>query len=123
MSRPPLTDSLWERIAPMLLPPRPRRFRHCGRKPVDDRKALAGILYVLETGINWEHLPADLGCGSGMTCWRRLRAWTRDGVWPRMQEVLRDELRGADRIDWSRVDRRRRVAAPAAARRDAVRSA
>jgi transposase len=90
---------------------------------VDDRKALAGILYVLETGINWEHLPADLGYGSGMTCWRRLRAWTRDGVWPRMQEVLRDELRGADRIDWSRVYRRRRVAAPTASRRDAVRSA
>jgi transposase len=67
-------DGLWERIEP-LLPKRTRRHRYPGRKPFDDRKALCGILFVLHTGIPWEFLPQQLGFGSGMTCWRRLRDW------------------------------------------------
>ena len=69
-------DGLWERIEP-LLPHKPRRFRYPGRKPFDDRLALQGILFVLHTGIGWEHLPQELGFGSGMTAWRRLRAWQK----------------------------------------------
>lgn len=42
---------------------------------MDDRLALQGILFVLHTGIAWEHLPQELGYGSGMTCWRRLAEW------------------------------------------------
>jgi transposase len=49
-------DGLWERIEP-LLPRKQRRFRYPGRKPFDDRMALQGILFVLHTGIGWEHLP------------------------------------------------------------------
>lgn len=71
---PTVTDELWDRIQP-LLPVRPRRFRYPGRKPLDDRQVLNGILFVLVTGIGWEHLPRELGYGSGMTCWRRLRDW------------------------------------------------
>src|SRR5215831_8258371 len=52
----------------------PMNFRYPGRKPVDDRKALTGILFVLKTGIPWEDLPVEMGCGCGMTCWRRLQA-------------------------------------------------
>jgi transposase len=75
-------DGLWERIAPLLPPPKPRRYRHPGRRPIDDRAALAGIVFVLKTGINWNQLPTSLvGC-SGVTCWRRLRDWTEAGVWP-----------------------------------------
>ena len=66
-------DGLWERIEPML-PKRQRRFRYPGRKPLDDRLVLQGILFVLHTGIGWEHLPQELGFGCGMTAWRRLRA-------------------------------------------------
>src|SRR6266545_4066238 len=66
-----LPDGLWERIEP-LLPKKPRRFRYPGRKPLDDRLALQGILFVLHTGIGWEHLPRELGFGCGMTAWRRL---------------------------------------------------
>jgi transposase len=66
---PTVTDELWDRIRP-LLPARPRRSRDPGRKPLDDRQVLNGILLVLVTGIAWEHLPRELGCGSGMTCWR-----------------------------------------------------
>lgn len=64
---------------PLLPREPPRRFKHPGRKPVDDRVALTGILFVFKSGIPWEMLPAELGC-SGMTCWRRLRDWQAAGV-------------------------------------------
>ena len=64
---------------------------------------LTGILFVLQTGIPWEYLPKELGCGSGMTCWRRLREWQQAGVWERLHELLLAKLREADRIDWSRA--------------------
>jgi transposase len=103
MAKPLLPDELWKRIEPLLPPPRPRRSRFPGRKPIDHRKALTGILFVLKTGIPWEDLPMELGCGSGMTCWRRLRDWQAAGVWPRLHELLLAELNGADKIDWSRA--------------------
>ena len=67
-----LDDNLWKLIEP-LLPVRKRRFHHPGRKRLDDRRTLAGILFVLRTGIAWQQLPQELGYGSGMTCWRRLK--------------------------------------------------
>src|SRR5215472_9828305 len=83
MAKPLLPDELWEIIQPLLPPPKPRRFRYPGRKRIDDRKALTGILFVLKTGIPWEYLPVEMGCGSGMTCWRRLHEWQQTGVWAR----------------------------------------
>jgi transposase len=74
-----VSDELWDRIDP-LLPKRERRFRYPGRRPVPDREVLCGILFVLHTGIQWEHLPQELGFGSGMTCWRRLRDWNEASV-------------------------------------------
>jgi transposase len=103
MAKPLLPDELWNRIEPLLPPPKPRRFRFPGRKPIDNRKALLGILFVLKTGIRWEDLPRELGCGSGMTCWRRLRDWQEAGVWQALHEKLLAELQAADRIDWSRA--------------------
>jgi transposase len=97
-----VSDELWERIDP-LLPKRERRFRYPGRMPVPDREVLCGILFVLHTGIQWEHLPQELGFGSGMTCWRRLRDWNDAGVWQRLHEVLLAELNAAARLDWSRA--------------------
>jgi transposase len=104
MAKPLVTDALWERVEPLLPPrPEPKRPDRPGRPPIDDRMALTGILFVLRTGINWEDLPSEMGCGCGMTCWRRLRDWARAGVWPKLHEVLLAELHGADRIDWSRA--------------------
>jgi transposase len=74
-----VSDELWDRIEP-LLPKRERRFRYPGRRPVPDREVLCEILFVLLTGIQWEHLPQELGFGSGMTCWRRLRDWNEASV-------------------------------------------
>jgi hypothetical protein len=62
-----VSDALWERIEP-LLPRVERRFRFPGRKRLPDRQALRGILFVLQTGIAWRHLPLELGFGSGSTC-------------------------------------------------------
>jgi len=101
MAKPLLSDELWEFIEP-LLPPHPAHPKG-GRPPVADRKALTGILFVLKTGIPWEDLPREMGCGSGMTCWRRLRDWQADGTWLKIHKVLLDRLRGADKIDWSRA--------------------
>jgi len=70
---------------------------------VDDRAALTGIVFVLKSGVPWEMLPKEMGCGSGSTCWRRLRDWQEAGVWRRLHRVLLDRLGEADRIDWSRA--------------------
>ncbi|KWX05871.1 transposase [Carbonactinospora thermoautotrophica] len=94
-----IPDDLWERVAPLLPPHLPRRRRHPGRLPVDDRTALAGIIYVLCKGVAWRDVPASVvGC-SGVTCWCRLRDWTEAGVWPRLHEVLLAELRAAGLLD------------------------
>ena len=77
-----VTDQLWERIQPLLPPPPPRRFRFPGRKPLDYRKILTGILFVLKTGIAWDDLPAELGCGCGKTCRHYLRLWHEAGAIP-----------------------------------------
>jgi transposase len=96
-----LDDEFWEQIAALLPPERPKPKG--GRPRVPDRAALAGILFVLRSGIPWEMLPPEMGCGSGMTCWRRLRDWQEAGVWDRLHQVLLDRLGQADRIDWSRA--------------------
>lgn len=102
MARPIVSDELWARVEP-LIPEVPRRRRFPGRKRIDDRKVLTGIVFVLQTGIPWEHLPQEMGCGSGMTCWRRLKEWHEAGVWQRLHETLLAELHAADQIDWSRA--------------------
>jgi transposase len=103
MAKPILDDELWGRIE-SLLPPKPRRARFPGRKPLDNRKALTGILFVLKTGITWENLPQELGCGCGMSCWRRLREWQQAGVWPILRLLLLAKLPDAHKIDWLRAD-------------------
>ena len=101
MAKPLLPDELWARIE-VLIPPA-KEYPRGGRPRVDDRAALTGILFVLKTGIQWEELPKEMGCGSGMTCWRRLRDWQADGVWTALHEVLLDELGRKGAIDWERV--------------------
>ena len=103
MAKPLVSDELWEMLQPLLPPAKPRRFRYPGRRRTDDRKALTGILFVLKSGIPWEMLPQEMGCGSGMTCWRRLKEWNEAGVWSSLHELLLSKLQGADALDWSRA--------------------
>lgn len=101
MAKPLLPDDLWAIIEPILptWTPSPKG----GQPRLPDRKALTGILFVLKTGIPWEDLPQEMGCGCGMTCWRRLRDWQEDGTWDRIHKILLGRLRTADKIDWSRA--------------------
>ena len=97
-----VSDELWARAQP-LLPVVPHDHRHPGRPRLDDRKAPCGILFVLHTGISWEHLPQELGFGSGMTCWPRLRDWNEAGVWQHLHENRLAELHAAGAFDWTRA--------------------
>ena len=101
MAKPLLPDRLWQELAP-LFPPEPPKPKG-GRPRVPNRAALMGILFVLKTGIPWEYLPREVGCGSGMTCWRRLRDWQASGLWDRIHQHVLNRLGSADRIDWSRA--------------------
>jgi transposase len=85
MAKPLVDDELWESKA-------------LGRPP-----ALTGILFVLKSGIPWEMLPKEMGCGWGMTCWRRLRDWQEAGVWQKLHELVLAQLKEGDEIDWSRA--------------------
>jgi transposase len=96
MAKKLVTDELWEVIEPLLSeePPKPND----GRPRIDDRAALTGILFVLKSGIPWVMLPQEMGCGSGMTCWRRLKEWREAGVW---EELHREPCW----IGWARPTR------------------
>ena len=96
-----VSDDLWDAIDPFLPkePPKPNG----GRPRVPDRAALAGIVFVLKTGIPWRMLPTELGCGSGSTCWRRLRDWQAAGVWAKVHERVLNWLGDQAVIDWSRA--------------------
>jgi transposase len=101
MAKPLLTDELWKVIEPLLPPIEVSPLG--GRPPVGNRQTLTGILFILKTGMSWEDLPRELGCGCGRTCFRRLVAWHEAGVWKQLHEVLLAKLQAADRLDWSRA--------------------
>lgn len=96
-----LPEELWSLIAPHL--PAHRRSPKGGRPRINDRATLTGILFVLKTGIPWKYLPRELGCGSGMTCWRRLHEGMQAGVWQRVHEAVLRHLRKHDQIMWDRA--------------------
>src|SRR5215211_5026135 len=116
MSKELVSDELWEVVEPLLPgePPKPKG----GRPRIDDRAALTGIIFVLKSGIPGEMLPQEMGCGSGMTCWRRLKEWHEVGVWERLHRILLGRLGKADGIDWERASLdSASVAAPGGAER------
>ena len=96
-----VTDELWAVVEPLLAAESPKPKG--GRPRVPDRAAFTGILFVLKTGIPWEMLPQEMGCGSGMTCWRRLKEWHEAGVWNRLHRTLLNFLGKKNHIDWSRA--------------------
>jgi transposase len=101
MAKALVTDDLWSVCEPVI--PQLKKSPKGGRPPVGNRAALTGILFVLLTGIPWEALPLEMGCGCGMTCWRRLVAWQQAGVWEKLHRILLAKLHQADQIDWSRA--------------------
>ena len=83
-------NGLWHVIEPLLPLTKPKP--QGGRPRLPDRACFRGILFVLRSGIPWEMLPKELGCGSGMTCWRRLRDWQQSGIWQLIHFALLDWL-------------------------------
>ena len=100
MSKPLVSDDLWELIEPLL--PKHRASKKGGRPPASDRAALEGILHVLVTGGQWERIPKSVGC-SFMTCWRRLSEWETQGVWNILQQKILGQLRREGILDLSRA--------------------
>lgn len=98
-----IDDELWTRIEPLLPTRKARNRRYAGRAPIPDRAVLTGILFVLRSGIPWNMLPREMGCGSGTTCWRRLVRWQRAGVWKRLHTALLTELRRRGQLDLDRA--------------------
>lgn len=101
MVRELVPDAFWQRVAPLLPAPRPKK--KLGRPRADDRAALEAIVFVLRSGIPWEMLPRKQFGLSGMTAWRRLEEWTRAGVWEKLQARLLDELGLRGKVDFSRA--------------------
>lgn len=84
MARQPVSKELWRQLQPLIPAFTPSVKGGARKLTVSDEAALNGIVFVLQTGIPWEDLPLSLGYGSGMTCWRRLRDWSANGVWQRL---------------------------------------
>jgi transposase len=97
-----VSDALWNEIEP-LLPPLPPPSPKGGRPPVQHREALAGIIFVLRTGIPWQALPTEMKCGSGSTCWRRFSEWTRLSVWSKLHALLLTKLGKAGTVNLERA--------------------
>lgn len=98
-----IDDELWSLIEPLLPVRAPRNRQYAGRKPTPDRAVLTGIVFVLRSGIAWNLLPQEMGCGSGTACWRRFIVWQQAGVWKRIHETLLAEWRRRGDVDLSRA--------------------
>jgi transposase len=82
-----LTDREWLVLAP-LIPP----AKHGGRpREVDIRAVIGGLLYVLETGCPWRHLPKDFPPKSTVHSYFELWAW--DGTLESIHDALYVALR------------------------------
>ena len=96
-----LPEELWREIEP-LLPPDESPGKQGGRPRVPNKVAMKGIFFILLSGIRWEYLPHEIGC-SGMTCWRRLKAWQELAIWDQLHRLILAALRKAGKLDISLV--------------------
>jgi len=82
-----LTAAQWALIEPLLPAAKPR-----GRKrKVELRSITNAILYVLKGGITWRMLPRDFA--PWKTVYHYFRAWRLTGLWTRIHDQLRDQVR------------------------------
>jgi len=100
-----LSDSFWERIKSLLPKPKSRlrgrgkQRKHIGgRPPADPRQVLAGILYVLRTGCQWNAAPKEFG--SGKTLHRYFQHWSRARVFKRMWRAGLQEYDEVKGLEW-----------------------
>ena len=82
-----LTDAEWEILQPLIPPAQP------GGRPrtVNLREILNGIFYILRGGCSWRMMPHDFP--PHQTVYDYFRAWRREGVWAKMNQILREQVR------------------------------
>ena len=79
-----MSDAEWAFFAPFLIENRTQG----GRRPLDHRRVLDGVLYVTRTGVPWRDLPPEFGNWNSVH--RQFRRWTEAGVWDVMLAALSD---------------------------------
>jgi transposase len=94
-----LTEAQWLRIERLL--PKEKPSPRGGRRRIDDREVMEGILWVLRSGARWKDLPREYP--SATTCWRRLREWEETGVWLSIWRAFLSELDDEGQLDWHEV--------------------
>ncbi|MFJ1969227.1 IS5 family transposase [Streptomyces sp. NPDC087903] len=92
MRRHELSDVEWEFVRPLL----PASLR--GRKRLDDRKVLNGIVWKFRTGTAWRDVPERYGPWA--TLHTRFRRWALDGTFERMLRAAQAHADAAGDIDW-----------------------
>jgi transposase len=95
MARHELTDTQWERLAPLLPPQKP----HTGRPNKDHRTFINAKLWLLRTGAPWRDLPERYGCWK--TVASRFYRWQRAEIWQRILAWLQEEADADGKLDWS----------------------
>lgn len=81
-----VTDEQWQVVQPLL----PKRAKG-GRPPIDRRRVLNAILYLVRTGCQWRQLPHDFP--KWKTVYTVFWRWRKSGLWRRIHDVLRERVR------------------------------
>jgi putative transposase len=89
-------DGLWERIEPVLTAEHPPK--RTGRKRVDLRRVLDGIISRLRTGCQWNHIPRVYG--SDRTIHRYFQDWCKTGVFEKIWALLVEECDELQEVQW-----------------------
>ncbi|MFC8957530.1 IS5 family transposase [Streptomyces sp. NPDC057101] len=87
-----LSDAEWEFVRPLL----PVSLR--GRKRLDDRRVLNGIVWKFRTGVAWRDVPERYGPWA--TLHTRFRRWAADGTFDRMLRAAQAKADAAGDIEW-----------------------
>ena len=77
-----LTDEEWKYIEPLIPPAKPGG----GKRRIDMREVVNGIMYILSTGCQWRYIPKDFPSYS--TIHRYFVWWQCDGVLDRIHQTL-----------------------------------
>jgi transposase len=88
------TDFQWEMLKPVLELPKPSRF---GRPRADTRRVFEALLFVLHTGIQWEHLPRSFPPKS--TVHDYLQRWSQSRAFRALLAKVVRQLVEAGRIN------------------------
>ena|SRR5262252_7467542 len=93
MHRGELTDEQWAKLAPLLPAPA------AGRPPIDHRRMLNGMLWILRTGAPWRDLPPRYGRWNSV--WRRFSRWRKASVFDHLLAAAQRAGDAAGALDWA----------------------